>query len=410
MTTPFAFIKKHGQCTCCSNPWNSDMLSSMQSCEPCLSNNSGITGIDPKNINFEIKPTDDFYMFSNGKWKDNNHIPKEYSSWNSFMQLNDINLVRLKAILDSLSTNTITASTDDTCESAKLRDFYTSFMNKDDDQFQHVLPLLQYVTSATTTNNDATSIIAKLHKDYGINILFSLRSTPDKKNSLHEIGNISQGGLGLPDRDYYFDADKEDKRIKYIEYIANLLTLLGSSSGSCYVEYCNEDMNKVIATDIFNFEKNIASSHLTKADCRNPHLTYNKMSIESLQTACTPKLTYGSYLTQGVAAKGGIDFIKYFSILGKSSSEVGDINIQNMNACIKVSSLCGHKEFKHYTVFHILNNVAPFLNQVFVDMHFNFYQKTLQGTLENKPRWKRALAHVEESLGKSMLHINFSTH
>ena len=123
-TVPGAFGKPYN-CPCCKNPWNQRDESSSGAiwCTPCLSDSKGYTGIDPNNFDEKVSPRDNFYLWSNGGWKEKNPIPMEYSSWNTFIVLRDLNLERLKTILDELGSNTEKSN-------AKLSDYYTSFMDE----------------------------------------------------------------------------------------------------------------------------------------------------------------------------------------------------------------------------------------------------------------------------------------
>lgn len=254
MSYPGDFINSY-KCPCCNNPWSglpSNMYASTSTsnlsvvCKPCSEDDKGYSGIDPNNIDTTISPKENFYLFSNGKWIQNNPIPNGYANWNTFTSLRDLNLERLKIILDDLSA----LNGNNQIDYQKLADFHASFMDEDLIEKLDIEPItevLDFILSFDGRN--ITPLVADLHFKYGVNVLFKLYSAPDKKNSNLNIANITQGGLGivtlllyaifeyilniliysgLPDRDYYFDADKEDKVTAYIEYISKIFQCLGS--------------------------------------------------------------------------------------------------------------------------------------------------------------------------------------
>lgn len=388
----FAFNK----CQCCSNPWNQSEQSFAVSCSTCVSDSRGVGGIDPANFDVTVNPSENFYLWSNGGWKKNNPIPSDYSSWNTFIALRDRNLERLKAILEDLEAGKVELKG----EEIKLSNYYKSMMDEnviEELGISQVLPLLS-ITSKVTS--DPTATIAELHSKYGIRVFFSFYSSPDKKDSEHTIGCLSQSGLGLPDRDYYFDSDKADKRLLYIEYIATVLNMAGQHGVAIY-----NDINtcKQIAKEILIFETEIAASHLTRTQARDPELTYNKMSLVALQKLCTLPLDWPTYLARGVVDRvDGIDWIRYFSLIGKPEPLLGEINVSTVDAIRKNSTLLKSPVLAHYLAFHCLSQLAPHLPAAYVDAHFQFYEKALKGTTEQRPRWKRALESLEDALGEAL--------
>jgi hypothetical protein len=134
-TQPGAFAR-HFRCNCCNNPWNqtsedsnAQPSPSIEICNPCLTDNKGYSGIDPNNFDTNISPSENFYLWSNGGWKAKNPIPAEYSSWNTFIVLRDLNLDRLRVILDDLNYETEGKPQDQDLK--KLRDYYGAFMNEE---------------------------------------------------------------------------------------------------------------------------------------------------------------------------------------------------------------------------------------------------------------------------------------
>ena len=257
---------------------------------------------------------------------------------------------------------------------------------------------------------DPTSKIAALHSQFGVSAFFKIYSSPDKSNSAHSIAAIYQGGLGLPDRDYYFDADKAEKREKYVSYIALILGLVGSYGGSGFAQYLDENRNKQFAQEILQFETQIAGFHLTRTESRDPNKTFNKMSLDKLVDISKPPLTWGTYLARGNNSHSLFDWRKYFELIGKGPSEVGEINVATVEAIKGFPPLLESPTLTHYLVFHVVSNFAPHLSTPFSVAHFEFYQKYLEGTQEQKPRWKRALAVLESALGEALGQLYVAKH
>lgn len=393
------------KCQCCRNPWNSksgDDNDRGLVCAPCIQDSKGFSGFDPENLDPAESPKDNFYLWSNGGWRKRNPIPPEYSSWNTFTLLRDLNFDRLKDLLHDLQSNSSLLA-----ESGekKLNDFFSSFMDEEEIERRGIEPLIPALSMAANANVDPTTVIANLQSQFGISTLFRIYSSPDKKNSEHTLAVIWQGGLGLPDRDYYFDADKEEKRQAYIDMIENFFLLLGENGVAPYnCADVNERiaMSKMAANQVFNFEKELAESHLTRTLCRDAQLTYNKMSIAALQELVTPPLSWASYLARGVndgTKRSCFDWSRYWEIVGKPVSQLGDVNVACVDAIKKASVLCFSPALPHYLAFHIVLKNAKHLPRSFTDLHFRFFEKTLQGTTEIKARFKRGLEIVEEALG-----------
>jgi putative endopeptidase len=385
-----AFAKRF-QCPCCNNPWNqsasNDETPQYQyalACGNCSSDNKGYSGLNPDNIDTTVSPKDNFYKWSNGNWIKSNPIPAEYPSWNTFLALRDTNMDRLKMILDELMQGSETLAnliTKD--EYQKLSDFYTSFMNDAMIEALGIAPLQEIFEVIQDPNISITHKIARLHKSFGINVLFRVYSSPDKKNSNHTIGALSQSGLGLPDRDYYFDVDKAEIRDKYLVYIEGVLQRLAEHGLSIYST--SVDDRKKIASEILALETVIAGSHLTRTQTRDPELTYNKMSIEALSQLAEAEAP--SFL-----------WLDYFAAI--QAENIGEINVATLDAIKKVNEVVTSPYLRDYLIYHTMLTYSTHLSSLFVQDHFDFFEKQLKGTKEMRPRWKRGLSLLEDTLGE----------
>ena len=390
------------KCPCCANPWDqtgddaSNVPNGNMVCTPCLVDNKGYSGIDPDNFDLTVPPSENFYLFSNGGWRAKNPIPAEYSNWNTFIALRDLNLERLKVILEELESSTESSPSAD---HAKLADFYNSFMDENTVEKSSAKSLAEVLSICSTSASDPTKALATLHSKYGIKGLFAMYSSPDKKNSKHSICTLTQSGLGMPDRDYYFDADKEDKRLKYTEYISKVFSLLGTVCGVS--EYSDPKSCEKAALSVMEFETLLAKAHLTRTASRDPELTYNKMSITELVTLTQPELLWANYLSSGKPSVG-IEWKKYFSLIGKSAELMGDVNVSTIDALKQASFLASSSTLPDYLAFHAVNSCAQHLSSHFVNAHFEFHETVLKGTNEIRPRWKRALESLEAALGDAL--------
>jgi len=199
-----------------------------------------------------------------------------------------------------------------------------------------------------------------------------------------------QGGLGLPDRDYYTDADKADKRAKYVEYVATLFRLLGEAGpaaggavAAVAAAYVDPAACASAAAAVLALEECLAEAQLTRTESRDPVRTYNKMSVEALAAAASVPAGAGGTST------GAWDWFRYFALAGKEAAALGDVNVSAPAAAARAHDVLdgrsggggggGAAVLSHYLVFHVLNSAAPFLPAAFVDAHFAFHEKELKG-------------------------------
>lgn len=210
---------------------------------------------------------------------------------------------------------------------------------------------------------------------------FSYGETIDKKDSDMTIAGLYQSGLGLPDRDYYFDEDKVEKTELYKKHVSKMLSMIGISSGDAS------------ADAVYELEKSMASQFMTKTALRDPEATYNIVTIEDLSTKC-PLIDWTTYLSLA------------HSVDASAVPEtVGKINLatvaplENLGAILKTTELATVKD---YLKWKTVKAFAVHLPARFVDENFDFYSRQLAGTKENKPRWKRAMGMVESNLGEAL--------
>ncbi len=334
------------------------------------------TGIDIANIDSTAKPTDDFYQFVNGKWMKNNPIPETESRWGSFNELDKSNKAKLKIILDSAAANkNATAGSNE----QKIGDFYAMAMDSVKLNADGIAPLKNEfaLIENIKTTDDLIKTVAHFHT-VGIGSMFGGYVGQDPKISTEYITQFYQGGIGLPDRDYYTNKDERTLGIQkaYVEHIANMLMLLGDKK---------EDAEKSAKT-IFGIETNFAKASMTNVQLRDPEKQYNKKTLKEL-AELTPNFNWTVYL-DGVGVKNISNVI------------VGQPDFyKELNKDLKSVSI---NDWKTYLRWNVINESANKLSDNFVNEHFNFYGKTLLGTPALKPRWKRALEATDGSLGEAL--------
>lgn len=330
--------------------------------------------LDPANMDTTIHPGDDFFRFANGNWLDNNSIPKAETSWGSFDELNENTRKQLHNLLESA------ASDQDAAPGSavqKVRDLYQSGMDSTTIEAAGITPLQETLDRIDAIEDIAglTAQIAALHTK-GNSQLFSFAVYPDDKNVSKQMPQFYQGGLGMPDRDYYFNKDKRTTTIRnaYREYIETILLLAGTEKATAKKE----------AAGIYNLEAKLAEASMTRLERRDPYKTYNKFSTDELKREI-PDI-YWRLLFSGLGI-GQED-----SCIVAMPDFFREVGVQ-----LTATPLA---TWKKYLQFHTISDMSPYLSQDFVTAHFNFYGKTIRGQEEQKPRWHRVLGVVNNAIGE----------
>lgn len=360
--------------------------------EPALAKNP--PPIDPKNIDTSVKPGDDFYKFANGNWLKNNPIPPEYSRWGSFNELIEKNNDALHVIAEKAAA----ATADDpgqpdakkaaaAAEMQKVGDFYASGMNEKQINSARILPIKDELKRIDSIS-DISSLskeIGRLHS-LGIGAFFGFTSAQDDKESTMVIAQAFQGGLGLPDRDYYTKDDDASKKLReqYVAHVTKMFTILGESPAAAAAS----------ARTVMEIETALAKPARTRVELRDPQKNYNKMSEAELQKLM-PDFRWKEYLqVVGLPAPGAIN--------------VGQPDFfKAANDVVKNVPL---NQWKTYLRWHFIHSTAPALAQDFVDENFAFFGKTLSGTEKLKPRWKRVVSVIDDKIGEALGKLYVAEH
>ena len=333
--------------------------------------------LDPKNMDTSVKPQDDFYLYANGGWLKRNPVPPEYSIWAAFDELTEKNQTALHKIAEKAANTSVNVKT--APELQKVGDYYASGMDEKTIEAARIRPLEEELKRIDSIKDraDLLKTIAHLHT-IGVGALFDFGSGQDDKDSTREIAQAHQGGLGLPDRDYYTktDEDSKKKRTAYVEHVAKMLTLLGEPT-----DKAADEAKKIMA-----LETSLANASRTRVQLRDPEKNYNKMRQADLQKL-TPDWSWADYFK-----KINLD-------------DPGDINVgqpeffKAANAVFRNTSI---NDWKAYLRWHLINAAAEELSNDFVNEDFSFNQGILRGTKEIKPRWKRVVASTNGALGEAL--------
>lgn len=334
-------------------------------------------GFDVANLDSSVSPCDDFFQFMAGGWIKNNPIPETESRWSNFNILLEENNAKVRLLLDSVSA----LKPENTTEYArKLAAFYNSGLDSVEVEKAGLRPLQAVFEkiNAIKTPQDYVNLIG-FFKANGIASPIASSVGVDDKNSAAYILNISQSGLGMPDRDYYLENDErfEGMRVAYKKHLAEMLSM---------AQY-EGDVTK-LANAIFNFEKEIAEVSMTKEAMRFPENTYNKRAIKTVMEM-TLNLNLTSYFSQNE--------IKFDSAVVNQPDYLVALN----SLIIKQSG----ETLKAYAMWCTLHAYAAYLPHGFVQSDFDFYHTALRGTKKMKPRWKRTISSVENGLGEQLGHL-----
>ena len=349
------------------------------------SKNQAPPAFDTKNMDKSVKPGDDFFRYANGGWLKRTPIPPEYARWGSFNALIEENHDALHKIAEKAAKVAPKTENEGKLEEAgaadlqKVGDFYASGMNQKEINAARVKPLqdeFQRIEAMKDTD-DLVKEIGHLHS-IGVGGLFGFTSGNDDKNSSMVIAQAFQGGLGMPDRDYYTKDDDASKKLRdqYVAHVTKMFTLLGDS----------KDVAAKNAKTVMDIETSLAKAARTRVELRDPQKNYNKMQQAELQKL-TPDFNWNEYFE------------------ATNLPAAGDINVgqpdffKTANDVFKTVSL---DDWKTYLRWHLVHSEAAALSDDFEQEDFNFFQKALTGVKEQKPRWKRVVTATDNEIGEAL--------
>ena len=337
-------------------------------------NSSDAKDILVTNIDTTIKPSDDFFMYANGGWIKNTPIPGAESGWGIGNLVREENYDRIKKI----NEDAVAGKNADGSISQKIADFYTSGMDTNAINKVGIAPLQLDIDkiSAIKNTDDLLKICAELQTK-GVECIFGNYVAQDDKNSEVMVFKLDQGGLGMPNRDYYFNTDAPTTKVRdaYKTYLLKTFLQLGMSDTTA----------RNNAAMVFELEKTLAAASRKLADLRDPYKNYNKMAVKEL-AVLTPVINWNEY-------------VKNIGIIKLDTVIVGQPEFYTaLNKALKTTPL---DNWKNYLKFHLIANSAPYLDSVSFNNNFS-YRKTLTGANEPRPRWKRVLDAEENAIGEAL--------
>jgi putative endopeptidase len=314
----------------------------------------------------------DFYQFACGGWIAKNPVPSDRASWGRFEELQERNNETLHKILE-------TAAAGRDPDSKKIGDYYASCLDETAIDAKGVRPLdpLLKKIAALSSVADLAPLVADLHT-IGVNVFFQFGSQADFKDASVEMAIADQGGLGLPDRDYYLkdDAKSVELRTQYVDHIGRMSTLTGAVEGQANTS----------AKQIMTLETALARGALDTVSRRDPNKIYHKMSNAELQSL-TPQFMWN----------------RYFAAIG--SPPIYALNVTEpdfFKAFQQVLATTPLDQIRAYLRWQVAHASAAVLSKPFVDENFRFYGTTLTGAKELRPRWKRCVQYTDNDLGEAL--------
>jgi len=329
------------------------------------------SGLQLDAIDRSVDACTDFYKFACGNWMAKNPVPADRSSWGRFDELQERNNETLKKILEGAPGAD--------AGSRKIGDYYASCMDESAINAKGAAPLdpLLKKVAALTSANALAPLVAELHT-IGVKPFFNFGTEADFKDASVEMAIADQGGMGLPDRDYYSrdDAKSMELRKQYVEHVGKMASLLGDPA----------DRAAKSAEAVMKIETALAKAALDVVARRDPNQIYHKLSAAELQKL-TPQFQWQQYFT-GIGSPPiyalNVTEPDFFKAMGQT---IADTPLDDLKA---------------YLRWHIVHASAVILSAPFVNENFRFYGTQLTGAKELRPRWKRCVQYTDSDLGEAL--------
>jgi putative endopeptidase len=339
--------------------------------------------IDIKALDTTISPADDFFLFANGTWIANTQIPASESRWGSFNELEQANNQKLVALLKEAAENPGELGSQNQLLGAYFKS-YTDMARRNE---LGALPINEDLQKIEALQNidGLQALVSGLHKD-GIGAFFGFGVGQDLKNVTTNVAYLGQGGIGLPNRDYYYDEKYATIRDAYVKHIEASLALAEIPNAA------------KAAQKVFDFEMKLAQTMLRPSEMREPEKTYNKQSFAEVQRSFGPHFNFKLYLTE----------------LGCQTPDTIVVSNPAFNTQLaQIWEEVSIEALKSYLQWCIINHYAGHLNEAFVQLNFNFYEGVLSGKREQQPIYEQAIEEmtnleVGELLGKAFVDKHFS--
>ncbi|WP_422359926.1 M13 family metallopeptidase [Reichenbachiella sp.] len=352
------------------------MLVSCESTQDSAQEETDVVSLDLNLRDTTVAPNNDFYRYTNGGWLDKTEIPSDRSAWGSFHELFEYNEKVLSFVLDEATKGELY---DENSNEIKAANFYASGMDSLGIEAQGAEPLKPMLAQIDQlqSKEELDDILAPLQK-VSVTAFFNVFVGIDDKQTDSYIMNVTQSGLGLPDRDYYFREDQTGQEIisGYKAYMTKLFVLVGEDSTVAAAK----------AENIFALESKLAENSMTRLERRDPDANYNKISIDELQKNSS-----------------WLDWKSFFSGIGVD--EIGELNVNQLAYISQLTEVIGDselEEIKDYLKIRFISPNTAYLSNDFVMAAFDFYNKQLSGQQEMRPRAKRMVNSTNANLGDAL--------
>jgi putative endopeptidase len=344
-------------------------------CSTAMAQSSPVVGFEPSRMDTSVEACQDFFQYANGTWLKKTEIPSDRSRYGSFDILSDNNQNTLRSILEQSSKTRGTAGS----SSQLIGDYYSSCMDEAAVEKAGSKPLNPYfkMIDKIKNVNDLPATIARLHSA-GFPAVFGFGASPDIKNSTMNIASVSQGGLSLPNRDYYTkdDAKSIETRAKFVEHMTNMFRILGD----------NAEKASAKAKTVLAIQTRLAAASKSPIEIRNPENRYNKMALTAADQIA-PNLMFAKY------------------VAGRGAPAMTEINIGQPDFFREVNRMMTEvsiNDWKTYLKWMVLNSSAQRLSENFALENFNFFGRYLRGAKEPQPRWRRCVAATDAAVGEAL--------
>ncbi|MBX9901665.1 MAG: M13 family metallopeptidase [Burkholderiaceae bacterium] len=320
----------------------------------------------------------DFFQYANGNWLKNNPIPADRARYSAYDEVTERNLKDLRLIVEEAAANPNAQGI-----AQLVGAYYRSGIDESRLNAQGFKPLAEKLAEIDVIKDrkQILSVVA-LHHRTGTRSLFNFFVDQDAKNTTRYLAQLAQGGLGLPDRDYYLKSDKKTAQIrqKYQAYVTQIFSLMGDDASAAQQH----------ARAVLKLETQLAKASLTKVELRDPQASYHLSSVSNLEQM-------------------GVNWKTYFDTIGLTNAK--ELNLAHPKFFKEVSRIVQTESLanlKTYLRWQLVNSKAKDLSTEFVNTQFDFYGRTLAGTKELQPRWKRVLTSIDANVGEALgeLYVN----
>lgn len=332
-------------------------------------------GFDPAALDRSAAPCEDFYQYACGGWMAANPIPADESNWGRFDELAKRNREKLREILEAAAPDKPGRSATE----RQIGDYYASCMDEAAIEARGIAPIKPELDriAALRSKDELPALLGHLHR-IGVSPFFGFGSEQDFKDARRVTAITDQGGLGLPDRDYYLKDDEKsvEQRKQYVQHVARMFELLGDSAADA----------KANADAVMRFETELAKDQLDLVSRRDPNNIYHKLTRKEL-VGLTPSFGWESYLS------------------ALQSPAFTDVNVTVPDYFKGMAELIASSDLatvRNYLRWNLVSSMAELLPKAFVDQDFAFYRQTLVGAKEIKPRWERCVELTDDHLGEAL--------